>query len=167
VHGADGDAIRLVNGYFPNGDTVGSDKYAYKLGWYARLLAALSAQESPERPLALVGDFNVAPEDIDCHAPDRWKDKVLCSEPERAAFRTLVSWGMTDCLRKHHSGGGIYSWWDYRLAAFQRKWGLRIDHVLATQSLAARCTECVVDVEPRSKEQPSDHAPVVADFASA
>lgn len=165
VFGEGGDSVRVVNGYFPNGDEVGSEKYAYKLRWYERLLGVLNAQESAAKPLCIVGDFNVAPEDIDCHAPDRWKEKVLCSTPERAAFEAIAAWGLTDCLRKHHAEPGIYSWWDYRLAAFQRKWGLRIDHVLATAPLAARCTECKVDVEPRTKEQPSDHAPVVADFA--
>ncbi|MFN0006711.1 MAG: exodeoxyribonuclease III [Planctomycetota bacterium] len=156
--------VRIVNGYFVNGEEVGSEKFAYKLAWFARLLRVLETQEDPTKPLVLLGDFNVAPADIDVHDPKRWKDKVLCSTEERAAYERFLAWGLTDTLRMHHPEGGIYSWWDYRLAAFQRKWGLRIDHVLATAPLAARSKDCVVDVEPRGAERPSDHAPVYADF---
>jgi len=156
--------VRVVDCYCPNGEEVGSDKYAYKLRWYARLRAALDAQEDPAKPLVLVGDMNVAPEPIDVHKPERWEGKVLFSLPERAALADLAAFGLVDCLRKHHSEGGIFTWWDYRLNAFARNWGLRIDHVLATPALAARCTACEVDRVPRSAERPSDHVPVVADF---
>jgi len=157
--------IRVVDCYCPNGEEVGTDKYAYKLRWYARLRAALDAQEDTKEPLVLVGDMNVAPEPIDVHKPERWEGKVLFSEPERAALATLRGFGLEDCLRKHHPGeSGIFSWWDYRLKAWDRGWGLRIDHILATPSLLAKCTACNVDKEPRAHERPSDHAPVVADF---
>jgi exodeoxyribonuclease III len=157
--------VRIVDAYCPNGEEVGSDKYAYKLAWYARLRKAFDQQEDPRKPLVLVGDFNVAPADIDVHAPERWSGKVLCSEPERQALREICAWGLVDCLRKlHPDTPKLFSWWDYRLAAFQRGWGLRIDHVLATAPLAARLTSCEIDVEPRKAEKPSDHAPVFADF---
>jgi exodeoxyribonuclease-3 len=156
--------VRIVDCYVPNGEEVGTDKYAYKLRWLPRLRAALDASEDPKKPLVLVGDMNVAPEPIDVHKPERWEGKVLFSEPEKAAFANLRAFGLADCLRKHHAEGGIFSWWDYRLKAWDRGWGLRIDHVLATEPLAARCTSCHVDKEPRAGERPSDHAPVVADF---
>jgi exodeoxyribonuclease-3 len=157
--------VRVVDAYCPNGDEVGSEKYEYKLGWFARLRAALAAQESPAAPLVIVGDFNVAPEPIDVHAPDRWVGKVLFSEKEREALRDLCGWGLVDTLRrKHPDTPKLFTWWDYRLQAFPRGWGLRIDHVLATEPLAARLRDVVIDVEPRKSERPSDHAPVVADF---
>ena len=156
--------VRVVDCYCPNGEAVGSDKYTYKLLWYARLRAALDAQEDPKGKLVLVGDMNVAPEPIDVHKPERWEGKVLFSEPERAALAELRGFGLEDCLRKHHSEGGIYSWWDYRLNAWPRNWGLRIDHIFATPPLAALCTACDVDKTPRASERPSDHVPVVADF---
>jgi exodeoxyribonuclease-3 len=106
----------------------------------------------------------VAPEPIDVHKPERWEGKVLFSEPERAALKALRGFGLEDCLRKHHAEGGIFSWWDYRLKAWERGWGLRIDHVFATPSLMERCTACEVDKTPRAGERPSDHAPVFADF---
>ena len=158
--------VRIVDAYCPNGDEVGSDKYAYKLAWFARLRRMLDAQEDPARPLVLLGDFNVAPADIDVHAPERWKGKVLCSDAERAALADVQGWGLTDCLRKlHPDTPKLFTWWDYRLNAFPRGWGLRIDHVLASPPLAQRCTAVTVDLEPRKAERPSDHAPVCADFA--
>jgi exodeoxyribonuclease-3 len=158
--------VRVMNAYCPNGEEVGSEKYAYKLAWYARLRRALDRQEDASKPFVIVGDFNVAPEPIDVHAPERWEGKVLFSEPERKALRDLCAWGLTDCLRKvHPDTPKLFSWWDYRLAAFPRGWGLRIDHVLASAPLAARLSACEIDVEPRKAEKPSDHAPVVADFA--
>ena len=157
--------VRIVDCYCPNGEEVGTDKYAYKLRWYARLRAALDAQEDPAAKLVLVGDMNVAPEPIDVHKPERWEGKVLFSEPERAALTELRGFGLEDCLRRLHPGEpGIFSWWDYRLRAWDRNWGLRIDHILATKPLADLCTACDVDKEPRAAERPSDHAPVVAEF---
>ncbi len=156
--------VRVIDCYCPNGEEVGTDKYAYKLRWYARLRAALDAQEDPKAKLVLVGDMNVAPQPIDVHKPERWEGKVLFSDQERSALADLRAFGLEDCLRKHHPEGGIFTWWDYRLKAWDRNWGLRIDHILATKSLAALCTACDVDKEPRALERPSDHAPVVAVF---
>lgn len=157
--------VRVVNAYCVNGESVGSDKYAYKLAWFARLRRMFDAQENAASRLAIVGDFNVAPADLDVHKPERWVGEVLVSEPERAALRELEAWGLTDCLRKlHPDAPRMFTWWDYRLAAFQRGWGLRIDHVLATAPLAATLRSVTIDVEPRKAERPSDHAPVVADF---
>jgi exodeoxyribonuclease-3 len=157
--------VRIVDCYVPNGEDVGTDKYAYKLRWLPRLRAALDKQEDAGKPLVLVGDLNVAPEPIDVHKPERWEGKVLFSEPERAALADVRAFGLEDCLRKIHPGeSGIFSWWDYRLKAWDRGWGLRIDHVFATKPLASKCTACDVDKAPRAAERPSDHAPVVADF---
>jgi len=157
--------VRIVNCYVPNGEDVGTEKYAYKLRWLPRLRAALDAQERAAAQLVLVGDMNVAPDPIDVHKPERWEGKVLFSVPERAALLHLRAFGLEDCLRKHHPDeSGVFSWWDYRLKAWERGWGLRIDHVFATKSLAAKCTACEVDKSPRGGERPSDHAPVFADF---
>ena len=158
--------VRIVDAYCPNGDEVASEKYAYKLAWFARLRRMLDTQEDPAKPLVLLGDFNVAPADIDVHAPERWAGKVLCSDAERAALTDVQGWGLTDCLRKlHPDTPKLFTWWDYRLNAFPRGWGLRIDHVLASAPLAERCTAVTVDLDPRKSERPSDHAPVCADFA--
>lgn len=156
--------VRVVNCYAPNGESVGSEKYAYKLAWFSRLRACLDAQEKPERPVVLVGDMNVAPEPIDVHKPERWEGEVLFSEPERAALALVRAFGFEDCLRRMHPESGIFTWWDYRLMAWQRNWGLRIDHVFATAPLAERLTACEVDKTPRAGERPSDHVPVYADF---
>jgi exodeoxyribonuclease III len=157
--------VRIVNCYVPNGEEVGSDKYAYKLRWLPRLRAALDAQEDAAKPLVLVGDLNIAPDPLDVHKPERWVGKVLFSEPERAALAAVRQFGLEDCLRRlHPETPDLFSWWDYRLKAWERGWGLRIDHVLATAPLASRLRRCEIDREPRAGERPSDHAPVVADF---
>jgi exodeoxyribonuclease-3 len=157
--------VRVVNCYCPNGEEPGTEKYAYKLRWYARLRAALDAQEDPRAPMLVVGDFNVAPEDIDVHKPERWVGKIHCSEPERAALKDLRAFGLDDCLRRVRGAEpGIFTWWDYRLKAWERNWGLRIDHVLATAPIAAQCRSVTVDKDLRGLERPSDHVPVIADF---
>lgn len=157
--------VRVVNVYCPNGEDVGTEKYAYKLAWFRRLRDALAGQEDPAGRLVVLGDFNVAPASIDVHAPDRWAGKVLCSDAEREALRELCAFGLVDCLRRRYPDTPkLFSWWDYRLQGFARNWGLRIDLVLATAALAQGLRDCVIDVEPRKAERPSDHAPVVADF---
>ena len=157
--------VRVIDAYCPNGEEVGSEKYAYKLAWFARLRRMLDAQEDPASKLVMVGDFNVAPQPVDVHDPERWEDKVLFSEAERRALSDVVAFGLTDCLRKvHPTSQKLFTWWDYRLKAFERGWGLRIDHILETAPLASKCSACTIDVEPRKDERPSDHAPVVADF---
>jgi len=154
--------IRIVNGYFPNGQTVGSDKYAYKLRWLEALTQWVQTQLSTHPRLALCGDYNIAPEPRDVHDPQAWEGHVLYSEPERAAFRALLDLGLKDSFRLFDQPDCSYTWWDYRNLAFRRKMGLRIDHILLSASLAKQCSQCTIDIEPRKREQPSDHAPVVA-----
>jgi len=156
--------VRIVNIYAPNGSAVGSDKYAYKLDWYARLKKFFAETMDPAEEILLTGDFNIAPEDRDVWDPEKWRGKILFSEPEKRAFRDLIAWGFTDALRMHRSEGGIYTWWDYRAGAFHRGWGMRIDHVLLSAPLAGRCTAIEVDRDERKGAKPSDHVPVIAHF---
>ena len=157
--------LRLVCAYMPNGQAVGSDKYEYKLRWLAALTDWLRGELARFPRLALLGDFNIAPDDRDVHDPTAWRDQILCSEPERAAFRGLVDLGMTDAFRMFPQADKSYSWWDYRQLGFRLNRGLRIDHILLSSSLAAACSACAIDKAPRKLERPSDHAPVVATLA--
>jgi exodeoxyribonuclease-3 len=159
------DGLRVVCLYAPNGQAVGSDKYQYKLRWYDALAAWL-LQELERHPwLAVLGDLNVAPEDRDVHDPKRWAGQIHVSEPERAAMRRVVGEvGLADAFRLFAQPEKEFSWWDYRLAAFQRNWGLRIDHILLSPELAKRCVACTIDKSPRRLERPSDHAPVIAEL---
>lgn len=156
--------VRVLSAYLPNGEAVGSEKFAYKLEFFGELRRYLDSACTQAEPLCLCGDFNVAPEPVDVYDPAGWEGQVLCSEPERLALAEIRAFGFEDCFRKHHPEGGRYSWWDYRMRAFQRKMGLRIDHLWATPPLAQRCTASDIDVEPRRWERPSDHAPVWAEF---
>ncbi|MFM7066009.1 MAG: exodeoxyribonuclease III, partial [Gammaproteobacteria bacterium] len=156
--------VRVVCVYVPNGQAVDSEKYPYKLGWLERLREYLAAELAAHPRLALVGDFNIAPDDRDVHDPAQWAGGVLVSEPERAAYRKLLALGLEDVFRRFEQPEKSFSWWDYRMGAFRRNHGLRIDLVLASPALAASCTGCHVDREPRLWERPSDHAPVVAEF---
>lgn len=158
------DGVRIVCGYMPNGQAVGSEKYAYKLQWYAALTRWLKQEIAQHPRLALLGDFNIAPEDRDVHDPAAWKDQILCSEPERAALRDLQALGLADAFRLFEQPEKIYSWWDYRQMGFRLNRGLRIDHILLTPALADLCRTCVIDKAPRKLERPSDHAPVIAEF---
>jgi len=158
--------VRVIDVYVPNGQAVGSEAYAYKLAWFERLHTHLARHHTPDQEVFLCGDFNVAPEDIDVYDPKAWAGQVLCSADERAALRKVMGWGMRDIYRDLHAGeGGLYSWWDYRMGAFRRNRGLRIDLALVTPKLAARCTSAAVDRRPRELEKPSDHAPVVIEIA--
>jgi exodeoxyribonuclease-3 len=157
--------VRIVSAYIPNGQTVGSAKWAYKLAWLGRLRDWLDRTVSPDDHLVLAGDFNVAPEDRDVARPDEWRDTVLCHSDARAAFRRLVEWGLVDAIRLHHHGDGPYSWWDYRMLGFPKNNGLRIDHILLSRDLGSRCREAYVVRDERKGKQPSDHAPVVAVLA--
>ena len=157
--------VRLVNVYVPNGAPLGSDRYAFKLAWLARLRDYLAAAYTPTQPLVLCGDFNVAPEPRDVWDPVRLANEVLFTPAERAALRPIAEWGLADAFRLHEADGGHYSWWDYRAGSFRRNAGLRIDHVWVTERLAAACTAAWIDTSPRRLERPSDHAPVAADFA--
>lgn len=158
------DGVRVVCGYFPNGQAVGSDKFEYKLRWLEALTAWLRDEIAAHPRLALVGDFNIAPEDRDAH-PD-WSDEIHVSEPERAAFFRLEALGLKDAFRLFAQPEKSFSWWDYRMGAFRRNFGLRIDHILVTPQLAEHCSACNVDKTPRKLERPSDHAPVVAEFST-
>jgi len=164
VLGATVGAVRVLNLYVPNGQAVGSDKYLYKLAWLDALAQWLPAQLARYPQLVVLGDFNIAPEDRDVYDPVAWAGQVLCSEPERVAFRRLLDLGLKDTFRLFPQEAQAFSWWDYRAAAFRRNIGLRIDHILASPALAAVCAACQVDKAPRRLERPSDHAPVVAEF---
>ncbi|MDQ6912377.1 MAG: exodeoxyribonuclease III [Verrucomicrobiota bacterium] len=153
--------LRIFSIYAPNGQTVGSPAYDYKLRWYERLTSCL---RSVSGELVVCGDFNVAPEDEDVHDPELWRGAIMCSEGERAAFVRLCETGLADTLRLHHPEAGIFTWWDYRMLAFPKNRGLRIDAVLASESLATRCSASGVDREMRKGKEPSDHAPIWAEF---
>jgi exodeoxyribonuclease-3 len=157
--------VRVVCGYMPNGQAVGADKYDYKLRWYAALQAWLVTELERYPKLALLGDFNIAPDDRDVHDPELWKDQILCSAAERDAFQGLLALGLSDAFRLFEQPPKLYSWWDYRDLGFRRNKGLRIDHILLSAPLAGRCTACVIDKAPRKLERPSDHAPVFAELA--
>ncbi len=157
--------LRVINVYVPNGSHPGSAKYDYKLAWLSALAEWLEGERVRHPALVLLGDFNIAPEDRDVYDPAVWAGQIMCSGPERAAFARLLALGMVDTLRIHSPAGGIYTWWDYRLGAFRRNRGLRIDHILCSPALAPRCRVSGVDTAPRGWERPSDHAPVVAEFA--
>ena len=159
------DDLRVVCVYCPNGQAVGSEKYDYKLRWFAALKDYLAAELSRHPRLVVAGDFNVAPEDRDVHDPKAWQGQVHVSEPERAAWRALLELGLTDSFRLFEQPEKIFSWWDYRMLGFRRNAGLRIDQILLSSELARRCTACTIDKSPRKLERPSDHAPVIAEFA--
>jgi len=158
--------LRVVCAYFPNGQAVGSDKYEYKLRWLAALNAWLKDEMGRHARLAVLGDYNIAPEDRDVYDAQAWRGQVLCSEPERAAFRALAALGLKDAFRLFAQPDKTFTWWDYRMLAHQRNHGLRIDHILLSPALAEACTACTVDRAPRKLERPSDHAPVIAELAS-
>jgi exodeoxyribonuclease-3 len=154
--------IRLVSAYFPNGQSPDSDKFVYKLNWLSRLQAWLVEELNQSPRLALLGDFNIAPEDSDVHDPKAWEGQNLVSQPERDAFQALISLGFTDSFRMFEQAPKTYSWWDYRMMGFRRNAGLRIDHILLSEKLKDQCAASIVDKVPRGWEQPSDHAPVIA-----
>ncbi len=157
--------VRVVSVYVPNGQAVGSERWAYKLAWLERLRAWLARTASPGTPLALCGDFNVAPEDRDVARPEEWRDTVLTHPEARARFAGLLGCGLTDAVRlQHPEGEGPYTWWDYRMLGFAKNNGMRIDHILVTAPLAARCRQAYVVRDERKGKLPSDHAPVVAVF---
>jgi exodeoxyribonuclease-3 len=158
------DGLRIVNLYVVNGSEVGSEKFEYKLRWLGHVTDWLTSELEHHRQLVVLGDFNIAPDDRDVHDPEAWREKILCSTPERAALRRMLDLGLQDTFRLFEQEEGVFSWWDYRMNMFRRKMGLRIDLLLATEALAARCRSSYVDIEPRRQERPSDHAPAVAEF---
>ncbi len=156
--------IQIVNVYIPNGQAVGSEKYEMKLGWMRRLREFFDQNYDPTRPVLLCGDFNVAPEERDVHDVRLWQGRIMFSEQERATLQQIKDWGFTDAFRLHNEEGGKFTWWDYRAGAFRRNMGLRIDHVWVTESLASRNIRTWIDLEPRTWEKPSDHAPMIAEI---
>ena len=157
--------IRVVNLYVVNGQSVGSEKYAYKLDWLGKVTAHIAKELESHPNLVVLGDFNIAPDDRDVHDPIAWKDGILCSAPERDALRAMLALGLHDTFRMFHDDGGHYSWWDYRQAAFRRDMGLRIDLILASNALKARCVAATIERTPRTWERASDHAPVTLELA--
>lgn len=157
--------VRVISVYCPNGQAVGSEKFDYKLRWYAALRDYLAAELARNPLLAVAGDFNVAPEDRDVHDPKAWEGQIHVSAPERTAWRALLAVGLKDSFRLFEQPEKSFSWWDYRMLGFRRNAGLRIDQILLSEGLAARCRAASIDREPRKLERPSDHAPILADLA--
>ncbi len=159
--------LRVICVYCPNGQAIGSEKYTYKLRWFAALRDYLRAELASHPRLAVAGDFNVAPEDRDVHDPKAWDGQVHVSEPERAAWRALLELGLKDSFRLFPQPDKTYTWWDYRMVAFRRNAGLRIDHILLSEALARDCIAAGVDKDPRRLERPSDHAPALVELRAA
>ena len=162
---ADVMGVRVVSIYVPNGGDVGSEKWTYKGSWLKRLRAYVSKRLDLQGRVAICGDINIAPEARDVAKPDRWKNSVLFHPEMTAAFQDLLALGLVDTARIHHSGEGLFTWWDYRMLAFPKGDGLRIDHIFASKALAASCSEVRVDRDERKGAQPSDHAPLIAVFS--
>jgi exodeoxyribonuclease-3 len=155
---------RVINLYVPNGQSVGSEKYAYKLGWLQALHQWLQAELGQHEQVIVMGDFNIAPDDRDVHDPDEWAGKILCSDDERAALQGMLELGLQDSFRLFDQAEAAFSWWDYRAAGFRRNRGMRIDLLLISAAVAASCNTSKIDKEPRTLERPSDHAPVWVNF---
>ena len=158
--------VRVANLYVVNGQEVGSEKYQYKLRWLARVREFLAAEMQQHPNLVVLGDFNIAPDDRDVHDPASWHEQILCSTPERAALKAILDIGLHDSFRLFESDGGHFSWWDYRQGAFRRNLGLRIDLILASEALRARCRASTIDRTPRTWERASDHTPVLLELTN-
>ena len=158
------DGVRVVNLYVPNGQSVGSEKYEYKLSWLAALRRFLGDELQSHDKLVVLGDFNIAPADEDVYDPEKWGDAILCSPKERQALGELLELGLSDVFRKFEQPEKSFSWWDYRAAGFRRNAGLRIDLILTSESMTHSCRASYIDKEPRAWERPSDHTPVIAEF---
>jgi exodeoxyribonuclease-3 len=156
--------VRIVNLYVVNGSEVGSEKFEYKMHWLQQVTAWLAEEASRHDCMVVLGDFNIAPDDRDVHDPEAWREKILCSTEERSALNQIFDLGLRDTFRQFEQEEKVFSWWDYRMNAFRRKMGLRIDLVLASRAMAKRCVASYVDIEPRRQDRPSDHAPAVAEF---
>jgi exodeoxyribonuclease-3 len=157
--------IRIVGAYIPNGQSVESDKFQYKLKWLTALRTWLADELTRHTHLVLMGDYNIAPEDRDVHDPVAWAGQVLCTPEERAHFQGLLSLGLHDSFRLFEQPPKSWSWWDYRNLAFRKNQGLRIDHILVSDALKGQVTACVIDKPTRKNERPSDHAPVIAELS--
>ena len=157
--------VRVASVYVPNGRSLDDDHYQYKLRWLDRLQRKIEAVEDSATPLAISGDYNIAPDDRDVYDPAEYVGTTHTSEPERAALVGLEKWGLVDVFREKYEDGGLYSWWDYRAGNFHKGKGMRIDLVMATRSLADTATSALIDRNARKGKSPSDHAPVIVDFA--
>lgn len=156
--------VRIVNLYVPNGSAIGSEKYEYKLRWLAVLKTYLHQLLADHEALLVCGDFNIALEDRDIHDPKGKETHIMSSPKEREVLTDVLSIGLRDAFRKFHDDGGHFSWWDYRAASFRRNRGWRIDHHYLSAPLYDRATSCVIDMEPRGLEKPSDHTPVIVEI---
>jgi exodeoxyribonuclease-3 len=165
VIGAQVGDVLLLNLYVVNGEAVGSEKYAYKLDWMARTAKFVRERYDMSEKVVLCGDFNVTYDDRDVWDPALWKDKILCSQPERDALKRIQEPGLVDAFRHFHEEAGHYTWWDFRTRGFQRGQGLRIDHFLMSAPALAACSDVRIDTAARGGEKPSDHAPVIATLA--
>ncbi|HEY9776678.1 MAG TPA: exodeoxyribonuclease III [Planktothrix sp.] len=156
--------LHILNCYIPNGQRVGSEKYEYKLKWLASLRKHLDQQHKPDSKLVICGDFNIAPEDRDVYKPEEVRGTIMVSDEERSTLEHIRQWGLKDAFRMHNHEGGQFTWWDYRMGAFRRNMGFRIDHIWMTECLAANCTRSWIDKAPRKYDRPSDHTPILAEF---
>ena len=157
--------IRVICAYIPNGQAVDSEKYQYKMRWLTALTAWLKTELVAHPKLMLLGDYNIAPEDRDCHDPEAWLGQILVSPAEREAFQALINLGLHDSFRLFEQDEKSFSWWDYRMMGFRRNFGMRIDHILVSDALKATCLAATIDKAPRKLERPSDHTPVILEIA--
>jgi exodeoxyribonuclease III len=157
--------VRVVCVYIVNGQAVDSEKYAYKMRWLQALNIWLANELQQYQNLVLLGDYNIAPEDRDCHDPVAWQGQILVSPQEREAFQQLIGLGLHDSFRLFEQAEKSFSWWDYRMMGFRRNFGMRIDHILVSNALKDKCLSCVIDKAPRKLERPSDHTPVILELA--
>ncbi|MCZ8233787.1 MAG: exodeoxyribonuclease III [Rubrivivax sp.] len=153
--------LRVIGAYFPNGQAPDSDKFVYKMAWLEALRAFVASEMAQHPRLVLMGDFNIAPEDRDVHDPQAWAGQIHCTDAERAQFQALLGLGLVDAFRLFEQAPKSWSWWDYRNLAFRKNQGLRIDHILVSETLRGVVTACEIDKTPRKNERPSDHAPVI------
>ncbi len=159
------DGVRVYNLYTPNGTSLGSEAFAYKLTWLERLRAEIESNHEPGDDIVVLGDFNIALEDRDVWDPEAFRGRMLFTDDEKSRLQALLDFGFTDCFRKHEAGGDHFTWFDYRTNGFERNQGLRIDHIYATPALAERCVSVQHDGVPRGWDTPSDHVPVTGRFA--
>jgi len=164
ILGATVDSVRILNLYVVNGQEVGSEKFDYKLHWLEKVREYVAEDSKQHEDYVILGDFNIAPADADVYNPDAWRERILCSTPEREALQGILDLGFKDSFRLFEQAPDQFSWWDYRMNAFKRNRGLRIDLVLLSEAMVARCRGSWIDRDPRGRERPSDHAPVVAEF---
>ncbi len=158
------EGVKIIDVYIPNGQSVGSEKFEYKMTWLTNLHRYLEASIKRNEQIVVLGDFNIAPQDIDVHDPIEWKGKVLCSDEEREWLHKIEKIGFVDSFRLFNQDEGLFSWWDYRMASYRRKMGMRIDLILISEALRKNCIKSYIDETPRALEKPSDHTPVLIEL---